>query len=1013
MVNPGDSIQLVVDNAKSGDVITIAPGTYTENVLVNQKTDLVIRSYDAPEKAVIAANDSTKNVIFIQNSGNITIEGLSVTGAGNNTAGIYVRNSNYCKVKDNLLHDDALGIHLSGSNYAVVSNNTATKNLLAGQGRAIILENSNYAAVSGNKVSNNFFGISISKSRENTVSGNTVSLSANNGIVLFNTNKIVLENNNVNSNSNFGIYLSDSNENTLKSNTVFNSTNGINLVNSSRNEILSNTVSKDSISPGTHAIFMNTSHYNVLQSNVVSNNEYGIAMRYSNGNNVLNNTVSSNNRGIYLTRTSSSNTLSGNLVNSNALSGIILERSSNNNNIISNTAKSNNGFSTSSGIILSSSDNNNIANNDVSENRRGISITSSASGNTVSGNAVNSNSGYGILLETSGINNNLTSNTVSSNGGYGIYLVNSSKTYILNNVVSSNDKGIYVTTSHGCDISYNTALNNNNDGIMLSLSNDNIISGNTADHNNFGISLNSSQQNEVSGNRVTWSTRAGMFLCSQSTNNLIFNNYLSNSVNVDNKNNECRWNTTITPGRNIAGGPNLGGNYWADPINNVGHSQIYANNDTDGDGLIDVIYNGYGLTDYHPLLEVYLVLPAADFTTDVISGPAPLTVQFTDLSQNAVEWNWDFGDGTSSPEQNPQHIYTAAGNYTVALKASNINGTASKTAVITVLQDQGGETNLLPVADFSTSVTGGYAPLSVTFTDLSQGATSRFWDFGDGSSSDEQNPTHIYYSAGTYTVTLTASGMNGTTSKTAQIIVDRESSGGSRGGSSGGGGGGGSPEPARNVEVKELSQVFVANGKTIQFDFTKNATCVVYVGFDAKKTVGKTTTISEQLKNKSSLVSEPPAEEVYRYFNVWVGNSGFATSNNIEKPTICFKVEKSWVQDKKIDQSSIALNRYSDKKWEQLPANLLKEDSKYLYFTADVPGYTFFAVTGKETTIPEESAIDIEPDENKPDSSKDNEEDIESGASTESNEGDKKRLPGFEIVYGIAALSAALLYKRK
>ena len=69
--------------------------------------------------------------------------------------------------------------------------------------------------------------------------------------------------------------------------------------------------------------------------------------------------------------------------------------------------------------------------------------------------------------------------------------------------------------------------------------------------------------------------------------------------------------------------------------------------------------------------------------------------------------------------------------------------------------------------------------------------------------------------------------------------------------------------------------------------------------------------------------------------------------SNIENPVVCFKIEKSWLQDKKIDQASITLNRYSDKKWSQLPVKLLNEDDKYLYFTAETPEFSFFAITGK------------------------------------------------------------------
>jgi beta propeller repeat protein len=78
-------------------------------------------------------------------------------------------------------------------------------------------------------------------------------------------------------------------------------------------------------------------------------------------------------------------------------------------------------------------------------------------------------------------------------------------------------------------------------------------------------------------------------------------------------------------------------------------------------------------------------LPVADFSANTTEGFAPLTVQFNDLSENATEWDWDFGDGATSIEQNTVHTYSAAGNYTVNLTVSNSNGTDSKLATITVL----------------------------------------------------------------------------------------------------------------------------------------------------------------------------------------------------------------------------------------------------------------------------------------------------------------------------------------
>jgi PKD repeat protein len=76
-----------------------------------------------------------------------------------------------------------------------------------------------------------------------------------------------------------------------------------------------------------------------------------------------------------------------------------------------------------------------------------------------------------------------------------------------------------------------------------------------------------------------------------------------------------------------------------------------------------------------------------NFITNVTKGYSPLTVQFTDKSDNATERNWDFGDGATSIEQNPTHTYSIAGIYTVNLTVSNANGTTSKIATINVQEE--------------------------------------------------------------------------------------------------------------------------------------------------------------------------------------------------------------------------------------------------------------------------------------------------------------------------------------
>ena len=72
--------------------------------------------------------------------------------------------------------------------------------------------------------------------------------------------------------------------------------------------------------------------------------------------------------------------------------------------------------------------------------------------------------------------------------------------------------------------------------------------------------------------------------------------------------------------------------------------------------------------------------PVADFSASPTSGNAPLNVSFTDHSTGSpTSWNWDFGDGTSSTQQNPTHIYSNPGQYNVSLGVTNSGGGSDKT----------------------------------------------------------------------------------------------------------------------------------------------------------------------------------------------------------------------------------------------------------------------------------------------------------------------------------------------
>jgi len=162
------------------------------------------------------------------------------------------------------------------------------------------------------------------------------------------------------------------------------------------------------------------------------------------------------------------------------------------------------------------------------------------------------------------------------------------------------------------------------------------------------------------------------------------------------------------------------------------------------------------------------VRPHNSFSADITSGKAPLTVQFTDTSTGSpTSWNWNFGDGGTSTIQNPTHTFTTAGVYTVSMVATRagVSGTPAATRTITVYPD----------ADFTATPRSGVYPLTVQFTDTSTGSpTSWSWNFGDGQTSTEQNPTHVYTTIGAYKVTLTVSrgGLSDTEEKINYIFVN-------------------------------------------------------------------------------------------------------------------------------------------------------------------------------------------------------------------------------------------------
>jgi gliding motility-associated-like protein len=160
--------------------------------------------------------------------------------------------------------------------------------------------------------------------------------------------------------------------------------------------------------------------------------------------------------------------------------------------------------------------------------------------------------------------------------------------------------------------------------------------------------------------------------------------------------------------------------------------------------------------------------PVAVFSTpDTLSCPTK-TITFTNTSTGpGLTYSWRFGDGSSSIAANPTHSYTADGLYTIKLYVTDLYGCTDSLVYPNYVRI------VSPHANFNMSDSlGTCPPLFVSFTNTSQNHNSISWDFGDGTSTQSDNPSHFYTIPGVYFAKLTITGPGGCTDvKQKKIIV--------------------------------------------------------------------------------------------------------------------------------------------------------------------------------------------------------------------------------------------------
>ncbi len=196
---------------------------------------------------------------------------------------------------------------------------------------------------------------------------------------------------------------------------------------------------------------------------------------------------------------------------------------------------------------------------------------------------------------------------------------------------------------------------------------------------------------------------------------------------------------------------------------------VYPNKDAEYDVSVTVVYDD-GAEEYKSLTKKVTVKAGApaENTPPVASADlkmSGLTLTYkstsTDADNDALTYEWDFGDGAKATNASGTHDYASAGDYTVTLKVSDGKASDSYSGKVKAEQSSGGDFTI----DFTYSFTGltGKLTASVSLNDTS--STKYSWDFGDGQTSTEPSPTVTYATGGEKTVTLTVTDNGKTVTK--------------------------------------------------------------------------------------------------------------------------------------------------------------------------------------------------------------------------------------------------------
>jgi len=232
--------------------------------------------------------------------------------------------------------------------------------------------------------------------------------------------------------------------------------------------------------------------------------------------------------------------------------------------------------------------------------------------------------------------------------------------------------------------------------------------------------------------------------------------------------------STVGPGNSITGGTWNFGDGQTQPL--VVGGQVNHTYSNPGPYTVSLTINDAGgcqVTSNANVNTVRALGPKAYFYPSAVTMLYGSTAYFYNSTNayglGAVNYSWDFGDGTTATAANPSHSYAAPGTYTVTLTASNPAGGCSSSYSVTVVVQP-----YNPHFQTYTSYVSSGArcpPVLAQFQNSSYGYSSIAWDFGDGSTAGNvSSPSHVYAKPGTYTVTLSLYGPGGLQAQYTDVV---------------------------------------------------------------------------------------------------------------------------------------------------------------------------------------------------------------------------------------------------